>query len=235
MTRLTHCSRSRTIEHSSSTVVLLLPAATDTANTATSTSQASEAVHFGWHPHRTPSMMILLGLLLACIFSAVIGFRVTPPVRSSQQLKSAIFALDDSSLAKLDEMKARFDRLSAVDSEDAEVEREKLRDIVEKYTTFKEVKLLMIKLRNMWKGEASDRRKSRILKNFIDLYKGRLEIEEILKKKLGLSSSNEVKIDGLEEILQLDAEIDGLQKKLKEVEMMLPTGMSTVEERFGKV
>ena len=180
-------------------------------------------------------MMILLGLLLACIFSAVIGFRVTPPVRSSQQLKSAIFALDDSSLAKLDEMKARFDRLSAVDSEDAEVEREKLRDIVEKYTTFKEVKLLMIKLRNMWKGEASDRRKSRILKNFIDLYKGRLEIEEILKKKLGLSSSNEVKIDGLEEILQLDAEIDGLQKKLKEVEMILPTGMSTVEERFGKV
>ena len=138
-------------------------------------------------------------------------------------------------MAKLDEMKARFDRLSAVDSEDAEVEREKLRDIVEKYTTFKEVKLLMIKLRNMWKGEASDRRKSRILKNFIDLYKGRLEIEEILKKKLGLSSSNEVKIDGLEEILQLDAEIDGLQKKLKEVEMMLPTGMSTVEERFGKV
>ena len=136
---------------------------------------------------------------------------------------------------KLDEMKAKFDRLSAVESPDAEAEREKLKDTVEKYATFKEVKLMMTKLRNMWKGEASDRRKARILKNFVDLYKGRLEIEEILKKNLGLPSSKETQIEGLDEISKLDAEIEGLQNKLKSVEMVIPAGMSTIEERFGKV
>lgn len=180
-------------------------------------------------------MAALLFLLVSCLLSVALGFSTSNALRSSRFSSHAIYALDDSTLLKLDEMKAKFDRLSAVESPDAEAEREKLKDTVEKYTTFKEVKLMMTKLRNMWKGEASDRRKARILKNFIDLYKGRLEIEEILKKNLGLPSSKEVLIEGLDEISKLDAEIEGLQKKLKDVEMVIPSGMSTLEERFGKV
>jgi hypothetical protein len=168
--------------------------------------------------------------LIASFYITVQGFTTgfSTKVRSS-----SLNALDDSALKTLDGMKAKYDRLSAVDSPEADAERSQMQEVVEKYSTYKEVKLMMIKLRSMWRSEASERRRAKQLKSFMDLYKGRVEIEEILKEKIGLPSSKDVtKVEALDEVLKIDAEIEALQQKLKQVEMIIPTGMSTREERF---
>ena len=147
----------------------------------------------------------------------------------------ALFALDESTLKKLDEMKQKYDRLTPVDSPEADAERAQMKEVVEKYVTYKEVKLMMVKLRSMWRTEASERRKAKQLKSFVDLYKGKLEIEEILKEKLGLPSKKEIDshIEALDEVAAMDANIAKLQEQLKKVEMVIPAGKSTREERFA--
>ena len=104
---------------------------------------------------------------------------------------------------------------------------------MEKFTTYKDIKKLMGKLQNIWKNEASENRRAKQLKNYVDLFKGRLEIEEILKEKLGLPFSKDApKIKELEDVLKWDQELQSLNKKLTEVEMKMPSGMSTRDERF---
>ena len=136
-------------------------------------------------------------------------------------------ALEENLITKLDDMKLKYDA-----TEDAS-EKAKLEDIVVKYNTYKEIKLMMGKLRKMWRTEASERRQVRQLNSFISLYKGSLEIEESLKEKLGLTSQKEVTLEGLAEVEKWDAEIAQLENKLKEIEIKIPVGMSTREERFG--
>ena len=128
---------------------------------------------------------------------------------------------------------ARYSRLSNVVSDDAAAQKNQIQDTVEKFTTYKDIKKLMGKLQNIWKNEASENRRAKQLKNYVDLFKGRLEIEEILKEKLGLPFSKDApKIKELEDVLKWDQELQSLNKKLTEVEMKMPSGMSTRDERF---
>jgi hypothetical protein len=143
-------------------------------------------------------------------------------------------ALDDNTLSKLEEMNAQYKRLSAADSPENDAEKAKIVDVVEKYQTLVEIKGMLSKLRSMWRTEASDRRRQKQLDSFVSLYKGRVEIEEIIKEKMGIPfSKEEPKLAGLDEVARLDAEIAALEEKLQDVELVLPSGMSTREARFG--
>lgn len=75
--------------------------------------------------------------------------------------------------------------MSNVVSPEAEQEAEQLKEVAEKYGVCIEVKKMMTKLRSLYVNEASDKRKAKQLKSFIDLYKGKVEIEQLLREKAG--------------------------------------------------
>ena len=135
-----------------------------------------------------------------------------------------------------------------------------MQDIVEKYGTYREIKNMMGRLRQMWRSEASENRKARQLKSFVELYKGRMQIEDLLKEKLGMSTRKSAEtIKELEDIEKWDKvtwpaspsplppssssypprplsflqEIAALEAKLEQVKLVIPEGMSTRMERFG--
>eukprot|EP00607_Mallomonas_marina_P005968 CAMPEP_0182427496 /NCGR_PEP_ID=MMETSP1167-20130531/17894_1 /TAXON_ID=2988 /ORGANISM="Mallomonas Sp, Strain CCMP3275" /LENGTH=162 /DNA_ID=CAMNT_0024609783 /DNA_START=108 /DNA_END=596 /DNA_ORIENTATION=- len=141
--------------------------------------------------------------------------------------------LDSAAIEKLDSLKMKYDALSSQTSPEAQEEKALIDDIIQKYSTYKEIKLMMNKLRKMWRTEESDRRRSRQLNSFISLYKGRREVEVALKEKLGISEGGaEDALEVLNEVEKMDAEIAALEKQLDEIEVKLPKGMSTREERF---
>mmetsp|Transcript_17273 Transcript_17273/g.16606 ORF Transcript_17273/g.16606 Transcript_17273/m.16606 type:complete len:178 (-) Transcript_17273:225-758(-) len=176
-------------------------------------------------------MMKFLSLIIVlAIMAAVQSFMVAPINKRSIQLKS----LDIDTIQKLDEMRGKFDRLSLVVSPESDLQKSEIQDVVEKYATFKEIKAMMGKLRSIWRTEASERRRAKQLKSFTELYKGKLEIEEVIKEKLGMPSRKEIdEIQDLVDIQKWDAEIVALEKKLADVSMVIPEGKSTREERFG--
>lgn len=177
----------------------------------------------------TISVLVLLGVTNSFLHNY-------KSANAIKRYSSTLYALDDTIISRLDEMKNKYDRLTNVDSTESDTEAAKLKETVEKYQTYIEIKKLMSKLKTMYKDEASESRKARQLKSFVDLYRGKLQLEEILKEKLGLpyKKTNEIVADGLTELEKIDSEIKSLEEALKNVEMVLPTGMSTREERFGK-
>lgn len=146
----------------------------------------------------------------------------------------SMMSMDGLAISKLDEMKTKYDRLAAVVSPEAEAERASLADVVEKYSTYKEIKSMMGKLRMMWKSEASERRREKQLNSFIKLNEGKIELEEILKQKLGIPSLKMITKDkALEDLARYDAEIAELEKKVDSVSVKMTPGSSTREQRFG--
>lgn len=177
------------------------------------------------------SMKLLIVVLVCSLVALSVAF--VPQARMSSRNSGALRAFDGSTLAKLEEIHEKYSRLANVDSADADAERDSLAEIAEKYGTYKEVKTLMGKLRMMWRSEASESRKSRQLKSFVDLYKGQLELEELLKEKLGLPFTKEiVPISELEGVTAAEAKVAELEKELERVTYKIPVGMSTRDERF---
>ena len=161
------------------------------------------------------------------------------PLRTEAKYQSVqstlLRSLDETNVGTLEEMKSKYERLINVVSPEAEEEAAKLKETVDKYSTYVEIKKLMSKLKSMHKNEASERRKEKQLKSFIDLYKGKLQLEEILKEKLGLQNKKGdvvVQDNLLLEFQKIDSEVADLEQKLKGVELVLPQGKSTREERF---
>ena len=150
-----------------------------------------------------------------------------------REIFSGAMVLDKNSVEKLEEIKSRYDNLANVETNEAIEEKAKLEDVVKKYGTYKEIKLMMGKLRTMWKTEESERRKSRQLSSFLSLYKGKVELEEALLEKIGAPSRGPQELLGLSELQKWDEEIEALEKKLAEVEIKLPEGRSTTEARFS--
>lgn len=144
-------------------------------------------------------------------------------------------SLDDTAVSTLEEMKNKYNRLVNVVSSEAEEEAAKLKETVEKYSTYLEVKKLMVKIKAMYKNEASERRKEKQLKSFLDLYKGKAQLEEILKDKLGLPSNKDANIvpPSMQDFQKIDAEVIALEEKLKGVALVIPEGKSTREARFS--
>jgi hypothetical protein len=176
-------------------------------------------------------VQLLFSLVLALVtLAAVQSFVKVAPVNRALSLKS----LDVDTIQKLDEMRGKFDRLSLVVSPESQTEMSLIQDVVEKYATYREIKAMMTKLRSIWRSEASERRRAKQLKSFTELYRGKLEIEEVIKEKLGLPSRKEIdEIKELGDVQKWDTEIAALEKKLSEVAMVIPEGMSTRLERFG--
>jgi hypothetical protein len=145
----------------------------------------------------------------------------------------AVRALDDAHVQTLEDMKAKYDRLSNVVSEEADAEKAPMQDVVEKYNTLKEINLMMAKLRTMYIVEQSETRKGRQLKSFMQLYKGKMEIEELIKSKLGAESTPTPMSAELAEVERINEELAALNQKLSEVEMKVKPGISTREARFG--
>lgn len=176
-------------------------------------------------------VQLLFSFVLALVtLAAVQSFVKVAPVNRALSLKS----LDVDTIQKLDEMRGKFDRLSLVVSPESDSEKSVIGDIVEKYATYREIKAMMTKLRTIWRSEASERRRAKQLKSFTELYKGKLEIEEVIKEKLGLPSRKEIdEIKELGDVQKWDSEIAALEKKLSEVTMVIPEGKSTRLERFG--
>lgn len=177
--------------------------------------------------------------MVQLIFSFILVLVTLAAVQSFVRLatissKTSLRSLDVDTIQKLDEMRGKFDKLSLVVSPESDTEKSLIQDVVEKYATYREIKAMMTKLRTIWRSEASERRRAKQLKSFTELYKGKLEIEEVIKEKLGLPSRKEIdEIKELGDVQKWDAEIAALEKKLGEVTMVIPEGMSTRLERFG--
>ena len=171
----------------------------------------------------------VVALLLLALCCAVDAFMARSAHRGGKPLNS----LPADVISKLDDLVANSKAISGGNELSATVDS-KTADIIEKYNTYKEIKKMMVKLRLMWTNEASERRKAKQLKSFVELYKGRLDIEEIIKEKLGVTTNKaNNKIPELEMVSKWDSEISKLQAKLSDVEIKMPTGMSTRDERFG--
>jgi hypothetical protein len=174
--------------------------------------------------------MMVFAVLILLLLSVNAYVR---PLSRRISTSSLSLALNADALSKLEDMKARYDRLSNVVSPESEAEMKSIEDVVEKYTTLKEIKIMLGKLRTMWRSEASERRRAKQLKSFLQLYKGRVEIEEIIAEKLSITIDKEEQSIGLDEVERLDAKIKKLEGALKKEEIKMPQGMSTREARFG--
>lgn len=147
----------------------------------------------------------------------------------------AVHAFDPKVAEQLNEMKARYTRLVNVVSPESEAEAAKLKDVVEKYSTYLEVKRIMEKLRVMYQSENSESRKAKQLKSFMELFAGKVELEELIKEKLGLPANKSLPSipPEIAKVQQFDAEIQQLKEKLKREEVKIPKGLSTGEARYG--
>ena len=177
-------------------------------------------------------MSLFLVIVLLCV--ALNASFMLKSISSTSRVVS-LKALEQDVISKLDEIKSRHDRLAPLDSPEANKERESIEDIVNKYTSYKEIKLMIVKMSNMIKNEASEGRKNRQLSNFIQLYKGELELEEVLKEKLGLPYSkvlNEIPL--ITELNKITNEVALLQNQVDKITVVVSPGGSTRETRFLK-
>ena len=176
--------------------------------------------------------IVLVVLLSLCLLApAVDAFcRIATTLRHPISLRS----LDSDVIGKLENIRIKYESLSGLDTEEAKDEKSKIEDIVEKYTTYREVRIMMGKLRSMMQSEVSEKRKAKQLKSFTDLFKGRLLIEELLKEKLGLPFSKTIPtIPELEEVEKIDSKISELQSELEKVKIVFPAGSTTRDARFS--
>jgi len=181
------------------------------------------------------SLAIVLIVLLALAAPGASFMLRSSAFRKVVHARAPSMTLDDSAIARLEEMRSKYDRLKSVVSDDAEKERSQLEPVVDKYKTYVEIKILMGKIRMMYKSEASETRKERQLNSFAQLYTGKLELEELLREKLGLPAGKaQPKIPELEAIRKMDKELADLEGKLQTVALKIAPGMSTRDERFAR-
>ena len=133
-------------------------------------------------------------------------------------------ALEKPIADQLEEIQARYKRLSNVVSTETEAEAEKLKDVVEKYETYVALKKMMIKFRSLYKNEVSPPRKEKQLNIFVNLYRGKLELEQMLRAKVGTTSKFTVpKTQELAEFEAISKQITELEKRLAAVEVKIPS------------
>lgn len=180
------------------------------------------------------ALFLILILSLVLMVTSFHGKLPTSIRLSSRVASMSVYSLDQSSLEKLEELSEKYTRLSNVVSPESDAEKSKIEDVVKKYNLYKDIKAMMTRLRLMWKSEVSERRKEKQLNSFKQLYKGKVELEEILKEKLGLPFSKAApEITPLKELERIDQEIGALQQKVEKVKFTLPEGKSTREARFN--
>jgi hypothetical protein len=141
--------------------------------------------------------------------------------------------MTSETIQKLNDMEVKYDRLMNNASPEADAQVANMKDLVERYKTYKEVTRMMSKLRTMWFSEASDKRKAKIEKSFIELFRGKAQVEETLKEKLGLPYIKTTPtIPEIDQLERIDKEISDLSAAYESKKLTLPSGKSTREQRF---
>jgi hypothetical protein len=133
--------------------------------------------------------MTLLIVVAAILLLSAHAFR---PTKMNQFRSRALNVLEPEVLAYLVETKAKYDRVSLVDSPESNAEAASLQPTAEKYMGWLKIKELIMKLRTMYLNEASPRRQADQLSAFIDLYNGKTEFEMVLRQKAGFPAGNKV-------------------------------------------
>ena len=176
--------------------------------------------------------MRYLSLLLLLSNAFVCTFAFAPP-RWVLRNTGALLALEPSEVQKLNDIRYKYKRLSNLATPEAEQEASQLNDIATKFTTYLEVSKLMIKFRSMYKNESSSQRKAKQLRSFVNLYENKLELEQILREKLGLPKipDGKLKDNSLAELERINKHIAQLESTLEDVQMRIPEGKSTRQQR----
>lgn len=164
-------------------------------------------------------------LMLVVTMGATLAFNA---LKTSNRFQTTIRALDDATIQKLEDLRASRGQVT-----NSEGIVDASNDVVGVYDTYKEIKAMMKKLRNIIKNEQSEKRKTKELKSFCELFEQSLKFEEILKKKLGLPSVAPTAISEIAALETIDNEIAALQKQLEEVAVVIPEGKRVGEERFA--
>ena len=180
--------------------------------------------------------LFFLLLVLAVTTWHTDSFRTIQSKVMSNSVRSSMrrYALEPSVVQQLDEMQTRYERLSNNASPEADNEVAKMAPIVEKYKAYVEVNKLLAKLRMIYKNESSASRKEKQLKGFLELYRGKLEIEEYLKEKMGLPfSATPVTPKSVQELMKLDEELNAMKSKLSQFETKYPDSAKLLERRLS--
>ncbi len=183
-------------------------------------------------------LIILLFSVISCVKLAV-SFKHYALNRNQMLTTSStstrLFAFDAEIFQRIIETFEKYDPiLQSLGGEKFVEEYPDIMDLAEKHEIYLETQELLVKMRIILKEERSAQRREKQLKNFIDLYLAKLELEEVIKQKLGLPFNTVV--DTPPEILrlqQIDSDIAELEATLKDIEVKLPEGKSTREARFG--
>lgn len=173
-------------------------------------------------------------LLSICLFCTAMWFThgfVRPSPRFTSKLTVRAFTPEQT--AKLEDTRERYEKLSSSIGSENEAEAAKLKDLAESYNSYLEAGKILRKIRTMYKNEPGEARKARQLKSFMELYAGRVELEQAIKEKMGLPVAKVAIPAEISEIKKWDATVAELQKKYQEASFKVPTGMSTIEARFG--
>jgi competence protein ComGF len=116
---------------------------------------------------------IVAFVLIACLLiifptAAFTLHSLTDIHHRTSTISLKLYTLPENAVELLESMK-----VAAASQQDTALSA-KLEDSIQKYATYKEVKLMLNKLRNMWKNEASPRRRDRQFKSFLQLYRGKV-------------------------------------------------------------
>jgi hypothetical protein len=191
---------------------------------------------FDFRPYSSREMVLTACMIIGLIIVVLQIVHVecfSNSARKSSITAIALNALDPRAVEILEGMKEKYNQLNNLASPETETEAKTLKTIVNKYNTYLEVKKMMIKLRILYKNEASDQRKAKQLKSFIGLMKGKLEIEAVLTQQVGLPVKPPTAPIELGLVNRLKNEVKLLEEKYENIKIKLPPGQSTGEARFG--
>lgn len=179
-------------------------------------------------------MMALNLLLVLCAVVSSFAFRSSFFKSRTSSSSLALRALDSSVIAQLDDMKARYNRLLTVVSDESEAEAKKLKGVVDTYNLYKEMDDMLVRLKVLYTSENTERRREKQTKSIVEAVTSKAELEELLKEKLGLPFSKQPVLPAeVSVIQQTTAKITNLQSELEKITVKIPEGKSTAAARFG--
>ena len=86
---------------------------------------------------------MLVTVLSFVVLSSCFQYNQRVVINKSLTKSTNLKALSNDVITQLDEMKAKYERLNNVDSAEATEEMKKIEEIVQKYKSYKEVRIMM--------------------------------------------------------------------------------------------
>lgn len=178
---------------------------------------------------------VLLCALVLLLVVSMVGAFFRPTITSQRGIR--LHALPSDVIERLEDIRNRYLRLSNVVSPEAEAEAANLKEVANAYSTYKEISTMLAKMRLIYKNEASETRKDKQLQGFMEIYMDKVELEEVLKEKLGLPFrvfDDDYVPNEVARVKEALEKVEMLEEKLRKVEVKLEPGKPTGEARYGK-